>query len=321
MPIRSFASLALAASLFHAPVQAQTYQGSTFQQVWGAAQSGRYAQLPEEQVTVGSFYSGATDLLQQASSRTLSDRSDVLPRFQKLLHRNGICLSGTWNITESTPYTGYFKQNSRGLIIMRASSALTAIHRGEKRAFGIAGKIFPTTNEGHAQPLHTANFFVIDNLGGTLTPNFLDSALTNDITAIDFKLDDFDKVGLLGAAVKAFGFAEQPLAVLTVRQLYEISSLGEAPYATIITPKYIKIQGQLGGVRSQFDDFRDDLRVSSNGGAYKLDIFVNSDGLIGFQKTWTKVGFIEVKKDAAADGCDHQVHFHHPKWQWGLRHN
>ncbi len=298
---------------------ADTYEGSTFSDVWQAAGENPYSVLPEEKVSLSSFYSFLTDKLQRASERTVSDRSDVLPTFKKLLHPNGICLAGTWNITEATPYTGYFKQDSKGVIILRASAALSQIHRGEKRAFGIAGKFFGTEDPSHTQPLKTANFFVIDNLGGTYAENFLDTALTNDITYIDYTLENVAQTGILAAAFKAFNLGEKVLGnIVTVRQLYEISELGEAPGADIHTPHYMKIQGQ-AGQRNLNNDFRDDLRVGNNGGSYRFDVSVAADGIIGTPKKWQKIGFIEITADSLAEGCDHRVHFHHTNWRNDLK--
>ena len=201
------------------------------------------------------------------------------------------------------------------MIILRASAALSQIHRGEKRAFGIAGKIFPTEDSQHSNPLKTANFFVIDNLGGTYAPNFLDSPMTNDITNIAFGVENIGQTGILVAALKAFGFAEKVMGkVLTVRQLYEISQLGEADGNEIVTPAYIKIQGQ-NGPRTELSDFRDDLRLENNGGSIRLDISVAADGKLGKEKSWSKIGFIELTQDTTAEGCDHRVHFHHPGWR------
>lgn len=300
-------------------VHANEYEGSRFSDVWDAAQENPYSILPEEKVSVASFFDFMVDKLEQASIRTIDDRSDVLPYFKKLLHPNAICFAGTWNITESNPYSGYFKQNSKGLIIFRASAALSPIHRGEKRAFGIAGKIFPTQDPADNNLLKTANFFVIDNLAGTYTPSFLDSAMSNDITNVALGADNLGQLGILAAAVKAFGAADQALGtVLTVRQLYEISELGEAGNAKIITPQYIKIQGQKGP-RAGLSDFRDDLRLAENGGKIRFDISVSPNGTLGKEKVWTKIGYIEATADSLAEGCDHRVHFHHPGWRSDLR--
>ena len=298
---------------------AQSYPGSLYSDVWAVAQDKPYEVLPETKVTVGSFFEFAKDKLMEASERTVQTQDDVLPYFKKLVHPNGICLSGTWNITEQNPYSGYFKQDSKGLIILRGSAALSPIHRGEKRSFGLAGKIFPTLDPKHKNRLATANFFTIDNLGGTYTPNFMDTILTNDITSVDFGFANLGQTGILAAAAKAFSLADRTLGSLpTVRQLYEISELGESDRMAIRTPKYLKIQGQTG-VRTENRDFRDDLRVEANGGVLRFDISVADDGIPGTKKNWTKIGYVEVNESSTAEGCDHRIHFHHPRWRSDLR--
>jgi hypothetical protein len=92
---------------------AAPYTGSSFREVWSQVASDPYATLPHYQVTLGSFFGFFQDHLLDASRRTLDDHSDVLPPFRKLLHPNGVCLAGTWNITEETPYTGYFRKGGR----------------------------------------------------------------------------------------------------------------------------------------------------------------------------------------------------------------
>lgn len=294
------------------------YQGSLFSETWQTVQESPYETLPEAKVTVGSFFSFGANLLKNSSERTLNTQDDIIPYFRKLLHPNGICLAGTWNITEPTPYTGYFRQGSQGLIILRASAALSQIHQGEKRSFGIAGKIYPTTDPNHNHPLKTANFFVIDNLAGTYTPNFLDSPMTNDITSIDFGIENLGQTGILGAAATAFATAEKRLNnILTVRQLYQISELGEENPAAAVTPLWIKIVGR-PAARSLHRDFRDDLRLAANGGTVTFDIFVSSKGLLGFDKVWRKIGYIEADQESASEGCDHRLHFQHPKWRSDL---
>src|SRR6478735_5505844 len=73
------------------------YVGSTFGDVWGEVASNPYADLPHQSVSVGRFFSGFHNVLKDAAVRTINDRHDLLPRFDKLLHPNGICLRGTWN--------------------------------------------------------------------------------------------------------------------------------------------------------------------------------------------------------------------------------
>jgi hypothetical protein len=294
------------------------YVGSLFSETWQTVQESPYETLPQTKVTFGSFFADGVNLLKKSSERTLNTQNDTIPYFRKLLHPNGICLAGTWNITEPTPYTGYFRQGSQGLIILRASAALSQIHRGEKRSFGIAGKIYPTNDPNHEQPLKTANFFVIDNLAGTYTQNFLDSPMTNDITSIAFGFENLGQTGILGAAATAFAAAEKKLNnLLTVRQLYQISELGEENPAAAVTPLWIKIVGS-PGPRNLHQDFRDDLRLAANNGTVFFDIYVSSEGILGFDKLWTKIGYIAADQEAASEGCDHRLHFQHPKWRSDL---
>jgi hypothetical protein len=141
------------AFVFFAPAEAESYRGSRFSEVWGAVRSDPYLVLPHYRVTVGSFFDGFVNRLLVDSQRTLSDRSDLLPPLQKRVHPIGTCLAGRWRITEDNPYTGYFRKGSEALIIARASTALGEERRGEARSFGLAGKLFPTTDARH---LHAA---------------------------------------------------------------------------------------------------------------------------------------------------------------------
>src|SRR5205807_8505365 len=56
------------------------------------------------------------------------------------------CFAGNWEITQDSPYSGFFRKGSQALMIGRLSAASPVTSRGEKRAFGFAGKIFPTTD-------------------------------------------------------------------------------------------------------------------------------------------------------------------------------
>jgi hypothetical protein len=300
------------------------YLGSRPSDVWSVTQEGPYAgDLPRYKVTLASFFSGLSSRLEQASLRTLNDKSDVLPSFKKLLHANGICFAGTWNITEDSPYSGYFKQGAVGRIIVRASAALSEIDQGQKRSFGIAGKIFPTDDANDSRALKTANFFVIDNLGGTYIPNFRDTTMTNDIADVDFGLANVGSSGIALAAVRALTNADKATGGNdpNIRQVYPIAELGEEPGATIITPQWFKLQGR-PGPRNEAKDFRDELRLDNNNGELVFDIFVTSEGERGKpKKNWLKIGYIELNEDSLSLGCDTRLHFTHPVWRNDLKFN
>ncbi len=307
------AALALSAN------QEEPYLGSRFEDVWSTTQKGAYETLPLYKVTTASFFQAFQDKLQQAASRTLSNKSDVLPPFRKLLHTNGVCLKGTWNITEPNSFSGYFQEGTQGLIIARASAALSEVKSGQKRALGLAGKIYPTTDETDTRLLKTANFFVIDSLAGTYNPHFRDAAMSNDISDLNIALDNAPNLIVAAAAGRALQAAEKAAGGKDafVRQLYPISELGEADPTQAVTPKWIQIQGR-PGPKAVISDFRDELNIDNNRGSLIFDISVSSDGEKGQAKPFQKIGYIEFTESVASEGCDKELHFTHPKWREDL---
>jgi hypothetical protein len=89
--------------------------------------------------------------------------------FRRLLHPNGVCLTGKWQISEPTEYSGYFQAGSEGLLIARYSTCCTATQRGQTRSLALVGKLYPTTDPTHAEPLCTASFIAQQDLGGDVT--------------------------------------------------------------------------------------------------------------------------------------------------------
>jgi hypothetical protein len=292
------------------------YQGSRFSEVWNTVKSDAYRTLPHQRVSVTSFFGWLENKLLNASKRTLSDRSDLLPRFQKLLHPNGICLTGTWRITEDTPYTGYFATGSEGLIIARASAALSEIKRGEARAFGLAGKIYPTVDPNHRTALKTANFFTIDDLGGTYVPYFLDAENTNDIINISIRPTGVFKGPLALAVANAFTTADgSTLDESLIRQLYPIAELGEAHPEQAVAPTWMKIVGAGQTPRVDEADFRDELAIENYPDGIAMDIYVADVGSRRGEKDWNYVGEILFTDSVASDSCDHRLHFSHPRFR------
>src|ERR1051325_8617917 len=87
--------------------------------------------------------------------------------FRRLLRPHGVCVTGVWEITESTSYSGYFQKGRQGLVVARFSAGLTMTLRGRRRSYGLALKLFPTADEHHAELLPTANVLLADDLGGS----------------------------------------------------------------------------------------------------------------------------------------------------------
>jgi len=277
-----------------------------FQAVWDIVRSKPYDQLPQEEVSFGKLFSWSKNIILSDAKRTLNDRSDILPYFEKLAHPNGVCLRGVWEISEENPYSGYFKPHTQALIIARASSAMSNTKRGEIRAFGLAGKLFPSTDPEAINHEPTANFFVIDDLGGTDAQHFTDVALTNapPLTTNSEVLKNI----LYGLKVTAaFKEADQNP---TERQLYEIAQLGEE--GKIHTPKWMKITAQEGQT-VEAEDFRDEF-ILTDSQALIFDIAV-ADHEKSDHKVWQKIGTIHFDASVVSEGCDHRLHFHHPTWK------
>jgi len=277
-----------------------------FQAVWDIVKSDPYKELPQNNLSFNKLFTWKKNIILDDAKRTLENRTDILPPFEKLAHPNGICLKGQWNIKASNPFSGYFRQGSQALIIARASSAMSKTKQGEIRAFGLAGKLFPTTNPLKINNQPSANFFVIDDLGGTKAQNFTDVSLTNT-PSISTNSEVLKHIAYALKVNSAFKEADKNPSE---RQLYEISELGEK--GAIKTPKWIKITAQ-NKINTHAKDFRDELKINSS---KKLIFTIEvADKKKENKKLWQKIGTITFDDSTTSYACDQQLHFHHPKWR------
>ena len=282
---------------------------NSFQEVWQQIMSDPYTTLPQYTVTYGKLFTWTKNIIFEDSKRTLEEHADILAPFEKLAHPNGICLKGFWNIHTKTPYSGYFKQGSKAFIIVRASSAISNTHSGEIRSFGFAGKLFPSTNQKKINSENTANFFLIDDLGGTDALHYTDVTLTNEpsVTTTSALVKNL----LYGMKVaSAFSKAD---AHSGIRQLYEVSELGESKNTHIITPKWMKVEAK-SGQTVDASDFRDELSIKV-GKKLVFMVSVASKETKEGKKEWQNIGTIVLYTSVVSDSCDHRLHFHHPKWR------
>jgi len=284
-----------------------TPQKFSFQELWAKVASSPLETLPQNRVSFGSLYNSSENIVLNDAQRTIRDTSDILEPFDKLAHPNGICLNGIWSIDKENIYSGYFKKGSKGLVIARASTALSNTKAGASRAFGFAGKIFPTTDPT-LKPSVRANFFLIEDLGGTDAKHFADVALSNE-PSITPTLEVATNLLYVLKITRAFALADKNP---TIRQLYEISELGEAKNQKIITPKWMKIEVQ-GAKRYDKIDFRDELKEATDN-RLLFNIFVANKS-VGESKNWQEIGIMSFEKSVVSKTCDHQLHFHHPKWR------
>jgi len=307
--------LLLSACATSSPVVQKAFEASTanqFKAVWDQIKSDPVDKLPQVKVSYRKLVAHGKNVILSDAKRTLNSHSDILPYFEKLAHPNGVCFKGTWNITNPNKYSGYFKQNTKALIIVRASSALSNTKSGGLRSFGFAGKIFPTMDPLKTNVESTANFFLIDDLGGTRAQHYTDVTLTNSPPATITS----EVVKSLLYAIKLARTFSQSDKKPKVRQVYEISQLGEKDYSSVITPRWMKVKA-LSGQTVNKADFRNELSINSNKLVFRISV---ASEIVNGKKDWLDIGLITLDSSVISDSCDHRLHFHHPKWRSDLTH-
>jgi len=255
----------------------RAYHGSRFAEVRDAifanpyhAVWGREGQrLPVYKASLSSFLRGVLPfgkpyLFRQAVERAVDSHADLRwgsegKGFRRLLHPNGVCLSGRWEITEATEYSGYFRQGSEALLVGRYSTCCTESRRGHVRSLALVGKLFPTIDVNHAEPLRTASFFTQQDIGGDHTDYINDAELRNapDVTATrrGGGLPILLITGLVFQRVD-----REP----GQRQLYQIAELGKPKSEPTRAPKFMRLlvaaeQPRIAG--AGLDVFADEPRV------------------------------------------------------------
>lgn len=298
-------------------VNAQEYTGSSFNEVMDVISSSQAPvssekeqnelnvylnhQLPQYPVNMLSIFSPFKDQLSKDAVRTMNERFDYYDRLEKRLHSNGVCVSGTWNISEATiGFGGALKGGTKGLFVGRISVAMEETVNSEKRGFGFAGKVFPTMNPN--EKVTTANFFTVDVLLGTKS-QFLDTALTNE-PELGLSFDSIPVLGLASKITKALEVGDKNPGFRPLTQLSTNS------------PKWIRLSPMVGTTRSKAADFRNEVleALEMNKGKlfFNIDISNTTKDRKG-KKGWERAGFIEINQADVSYGCDRRLHFAHPK--------
>lgn len=304
-----------------------------YQKVWGGENE---PPLPVQDVTVRSVFGGLLSLgrpprFQRASERTLDSGADLRwgpdrKGFARLLHPNAVCLVGRWQITEDTPYSGYFARGSAALVVARYSSGV-AMRRGQIRSLAMVGKLFPTTDPDHATPLRTANFITQEDIGGARTESINAADLRN---APDVTVFRRGPAGVLLIKVAAV-FREvdkQP----TVRQLYPIAELGKPASEPTRAPEFMRLlvapeQPVIAGADI---DVRDEVmaQIFDRGDpvakrTLTFTINVTDQGHTSgtpfrvrrtFQN-WRQIGTLVFDNAVVSYNGDAVIHFRHPTWR------
>ena len=297
-----------------------------YQRVWGAA--GEPA-LPVHKVTFRSVAGG----ILAASERTIDSGADLRwganrLGFRRLVHPNGVCLTGTWRILERSDYTGYFTQGSVALIVARYSTCCTETRRGRTRTLSLAGKLFPTVDVNHAEPLRTANFVTQEDIGGADTDYINDAELLNapDITAFRRGVGGVPTLLVTG---RAFQRADQEPGI---RQMYAVAELDKPDAVPTRAPEFMRLtmspnQPRIPGTDL---DFRDEVlaQIFDRGNpvpkrTLRFTIEVTDQGQVSgpafrVRRTfsnWRAIGELVFDNAVASHNGDAVLHFNHPTWR------
>jgi hypothetical protein len=323
------------------------YQGSRFsevkaaildnpyQKVWGASNEPPlpYYNTTNRSVYAGSLPGGQPPQFKLASIRALDSAADLRwgedrKGFRRLVRPNGVCVTGLWEITEENPYSGYFKKGKVGLAIARISAGRTMTLRGIRRSFGIALKLFPTVDENHDNLLHTANVFLVDDLGGTTASRITEVELTNAPNVTGFNRGN--EIPILLKEGIVFELVDR---MATTRQVYPIAELGKTPEERTNAPEFMRLKASSGQSAIDEEDVRDQIlaHLFEKGnpepkGTLGFDISVSDrgkrSGFVFFPKgqretftNWQTIGKISFGNGVASYNGDFVIHFHHPTWR------
>jgi hypothetical protein len=297
-----------------------------YQRVWGGQGE---ASLPMYQVSLGSLFQRR---LFNASARAVDSGADLRwgpdrKGFRRLVHPNGVCLIGKWQITEETAYSGHFTKGSVALTIGRYSTCCSETRRGNMRSLSLVGKLFPTTDPKHTTPLRTANFMTQEDIGGSRTEfinavellNAPDTTVSRRGTGAPILL----MVGLIFRRADS-----RP----TIRQLYPIAELGKSAGQPTRAPEFMRLlvapdQPKIAGEEL---DFRDEVmaQIFDRGDpvpkrTLRFNIEVTDEGrttgpMFRERRTfrnWRSIGSLTFENAVVSYNGDSVIHFNHPTWR------
>jgi hypothetical protein len=304
-----------------------------YQKIWGGAGN---PPMPVYSVTLrkilrGILPFGLPFVFRRATERVVDSSADLRwgpdRKGFRLLHPNGICLTGLWTITQDTKYSGYFRNGSRALIVARYSTCCGETRRGNARSLSMVGKLYPTADPNHADPLRTASFITQQDIGGDFTSYINDAELLNAPNTTASRRGA--GVSILAITGIVFNLVDRKPSI---RQLYQIAELGKPKEEPTRAPTFMRLlvapdQPRISGNNL---DFRDEIMAQiydSGDPAPKrtltFHVEVTDDGEThGLPikerrtfKNWRRIGSITFNEAVASYNGDFVVHFHHPTWR------
>jgi hypothetical protein len=320
------------------------YRGSRYSEVRQAMYQNPYrggasgqdpGPLPMFKSTIRNAWRGllsGENKFRQASARSMDSQADLRwgqdgKGWRRIIAPNGICAFGTWEITESNPYTGYYQKGSKGLTIGRFSSDGNETKRGQRRSFSLGMKVYPTTDPDHATPLIPASVIVQEDLGGMRTPYINEAELVNTPNVHSYRRGIYFLI-----MIRAGTIFQRLDKVGDARQVYQVAELGKAPGVPTHAPDHLMFKMAQGQRRVEGErlDFRDEIYGhlfnpgdASPTGSMVFDIFVSSTsrraGVRGLSRVdvddWQRIGTLRFSEAVCSYNGDHVIQFHHRRWR------
>lgn len=313
------------------------FTGSRFAAVRDALSANPYPKLPRYEVSVGSLLRGLLPggpplAFLAAARRVVDSHADLRwgpdrKGYRRLVHPNGVCLTGIWEITADTPYTGYFQRGSRGLVVGRYSTCCTETRRGYSRSLALVGRVYPTTDPAHPDPLPTANFITQEDLGGAHSASINEAVLRNAPDTSAWRRGAGITQFLITGAV--FILADKQPAF---RQVYQLAELGKPAGEPTRAPEFMQLTVDPAQPVVPGDDldFRDEVlaQIYDPGDPQPkrrltFRIAVSDEGSTKgppvFQRrtihNWKEIGTLTFDHAVASYNGDFVVHFNHPVWR------
>ena len=314
------------------------YRGSRFREVVDALFANPYQRVwgapgePALPVYEASFAAVASPHFHKATERTVDSGADMRwgpdrKGSRRMIHPNGLCLTGIWQITEDTGYSGYFARGSTALAIGRYSTCCTETRRGHTRSLSMVGKLYPSADPEHPTPLRTANFMTQDDLGGE------DTEFINDVELRNAPNTTLARRGLgaptlVAEAITFNKVDQQP----TIRQLYTIAELGKPAGEPTRAPQFMRllVASDQPRIEGPALDFRDEVmaQIFDRGDpapkrrlTFHIELTDEGEttGTAAEERrtfrNWRRVGALTFDNAVISYNGDFVIHFPHPTWR------
>jgi hypothetical protein len=284
----------------------------------------KFSSLFNDDADMGEWsYDGKTDF--GARTRELfTNSANFKEPGVKWLHPRGVCVKGTWEITEDSPATGLFAKGTNVPMIMRLSSGTEASERYyegdvQARIFGIAIKLFHQTD--NSKEAITSNIVTLDHKGFSRSqrPNML----IKDPNEEFFFTNVAPVEGIIGSDTPLLTGAGKALS--WALDMFDNPNFARPVYVTAnyddegnkvnnaVTPFKLKFIPRFADPGKEYEDFRFELLDYQTG---SFDIVI-SELVEGESYGDKKIG--EIKMDfpmMVTHNCDQRLAFHHSPVQW-----